>query len=474
MCRRRRRRADRPGRTARRGARRHGGVRHDRALRGARGRGPRMLCGTARSVDRRRGGVGARDDAHARTLPGHRAGSCVRADGDHHLRAVRTGRGRGRLGRAGSAGRSDGRHPGLRTGRCPAPGRRRCAGRTVSGRFGAGARVRRPGRADGGAVRGQPVRGGRTAVPDRRCRTPTGRRPSGVPRPERRPGEDTRLPYRTRRDRGTSDAAPGRWCGGGRGTRGPSRHKAARRLPGPGGRLGAGRDLRTRSAGGGAPRVHGAVRVRRAGIAPPHRERQGRPAGPAHSRARELERKRGRERRRGTVRGSAPRSGRAARRDLARGARHRTGGRARRLLRARRRLHQRPQGRLPSPRCPGNRALTEGAVRPSDRGTPGRRGDVRGTGVRRRFRPGRQRHHPGPSGRSAPSPVVRTGTAVVPGRVHPRRRRIQRRHRPPAHRHTRSSRAAGSRLGAGGQTRGAAHHLRLRRRAGCAEGSLGA
>ena len=57
--------------------------------------------------------------------------------------------------------------------------------------------------ADGGAVRGRPVRAGREPdVPHRRPGALARRRGAGVPRARRRAGEDPRLPHRAGRDRG--------------------------------------------------------------------------------------------------------------------------------------------------------------------------------------------------------------------------------------------------------------------------------
>ncbi|WP_449345446.1 hypothetical protein [Streptomyces narbonensis] len=81
-----------------------------------------------------------------------------------------------------------------------------------------------PPRRHRGALRRPPVRStGGAGVPHRRPRAPPGRWRPGLPRPRRRPGQDPRLPRRTRRDRDPSHRAPRRPAGGRRGPRGPAR-----------------------------------------------------------------------------------------------------------------------------------------------------------------------------------------------------------------------------------------------------------
>ena len=71
---------------------------------------------------------------------------------------------------------------------------------------------------------------GRADVPHRRPGPLERRRRPRVPRPHRRPGQDPRLPHRTRRDRGRAARAPARRAGGGGGARGPARRQTPGRL----------------------------------------------------------------------------------------------------------------------------------------------------------------------------------------------------------------------------------------------------
>ena len=93
-------------------------------------------------------------------------------------------------------------------------------------------------RADGGAVRGRPVRpGGKPDVPHRRPGALAGRRRARLPGSGGRAGEDPRLPDRAGRDRGGAGAASGGGAGGGDRARGPARQQAAGRLRGGGARV---------------------------------------------------------------------------------------------------------------------------------------------------------------------------------------------------------------------------------------------
>ncbi|MBE9498226.1 AMP-binding protein [Streptomyces sp. GKU 257-1] len=105
-----------------------------------------------------------------------------------------------------------------------------------------GPRLPQPGRAECGAVRGRPVlrRARGPHVPHRRPGPAAAGRHAGVPGPQRRPGEDPRIPHRTGRDRHPSQRAPGGRRGP-RGGAGPGRRPAPGRIrrPGPGRRAAA-------------------------------------------------------------------------------------------------------------------------------------------------------------------------------------------------------------------------------------------
>ena len=145
-------------------------------------------------------------------------------------------------------------------------------------------RVLEPGRADGGAVRRQPVRRGRPAVQDGRSRALSARRQHRVPGPQRLPGEDPRLPHRAGRDRGASSpripACARRWSS--RSTTRAARSGWSRTT-----RADAAAEIDRRSAARASARaaagVHGARRVRAAGDAAAHRQRQARPQGAARA-----------------------------------------------------------------------------------------------------------------------------------------------------------------------------------------------
>ncbi len=123
--------------------------------------------------------------------------------------------------------------------------------------------------------------GGGTHVPHRRHRAMEPGRPTRVRRPRRLPGEDSRIPDRTRRDRGRSARPHGRARRRCRGAlRRPDRRPADRlrrsgRRRATSTRTGPFRTCRTASV------VHGAVGVRGTRCAAAQHQRQARPGGTA-------------------------------------------------------------------------------------------------------------------------------------------------------------------------------------------------
>jgi non-ribosomal peptide synthetase component F len=106
-------------------------------------------------------------------------GQRVRADGDHDLVHRRAGDREA----GGAADRTaGGQYPGVRAGWVAGPGACRGGRGAVSGRGRAGPGVPGPGGADGGAVRGVPVRRKRADVPDRGPGAVAARRAAGVRR----------------------------------------------------------------------------------------------------------------------------------------------------------------------------------------------------------------------------------------------------------------------------------------------------
>ena len=105
-----------------------------------------------------------------------------------------------------------------------ASGATRGGRRTVRRRRRARRRVRAQDRADGGQLRGVPLRRRRDAdVPDRRSGPVAGRRAAAVSGPCRRAGQDPRLPGGARRGQGRAGRPRRGRAGGGAGARGPAR-----------------------------------------------------------------------------------------------------------------------------------------------------------------------------------------------------------------------------------------------------------
>ena len=122
---------------------------------------------------------------------------------------------------------------------------------------------------------------GATDLPQRRPRALAARRPVGVPRPPRHPGQDPRLPDRDRRDRQRAAAGaggPGRRGGGRRAPR-PRPRRVLHRAGAAAGGHGAG------PAGCDPAGLHGAGRRALAADAAAHRQRQDRPQGADRARA---------------------------------------------------------------------------------------------------------------------------------------------------------------------------------------------
>ena len=222
---------------------------------------------------------------------------------------------------------------------------------------------------------------GRSGLPDRRPRALAARRQPGVPRAQRPPGQDPRLPHRARRDRGRPvPRARGRRGGGG-GARRPRRGALPRRVPGGGRRRGArpGRDpppLRRRFAG-----LHGAGGVGGAAGAAALDDGQGRSRRPARARLR------GTRERVGGVRGATHGDRGAGRRGLRGDSRRRAGRGPRLVLRARRPLAQGDAPGLAAPHGARPGGAAAAALRAADGGGAGRGarpGRPRGRGRDRR------------------------------------------------------------------------------------------
>ncbi|MDQ0687732.1 amino acid adenylation domain-containing protein [Streptomyces achromogenes] len=188
------------------------------------------------------------------------------------------------------------RRPRVRPGRRPDP---RATGRTrraVPGGPGPRARIRMPAGSDRGAVRGVPVRrAGRPDVPHRRRRPLERGRPTGVPGPGGRPGEDPRVPGGAGRGGGGA-AAAARGGTGGRGAVRARERVAARRVRGPRTRTRAGRPDHARVAArgppGGTAGLPRAVDGHSAGRAAADTERKGRPGSAPHTAIRRAHRDR--------------------------------------------------------------------------------------------------------------------------------------------------------------------------------------
>ncbi|RYJ20252.1 hypothetical protein CU044_7325 [Streptomyces sp. L-9-10] len=288
------------------------------------------------------------------------------------LRLVRDQRRQPGLGGRGP-GRTDRQarleQPGVRPRQPAAPRTARSSGRAVRGRSRARAWLRQPSRPYGGTLHRRPVRSLRAALPHRRpCPLDVGRHP-GTPRPRRRPGEGTRLPYRARRDRGRSPPAPRDQRRRDRRTGRPPGHRPARRVCRP-----RRRPLRTRRARTARPhpaesaRLHGARRVRADRRASPDLQRQARPPLPAHPRL-------GRVRR---IPRPAHRHGAGARRHLDRGAGYGAGRSRGRFLRPRRAFPARHPGDQPHPERSGDGTDRTSPLRGPEARRPG--GHSRRTG----------------------------------------------------------------------------------------------
>ncbi|RSS84748.1 amino acid adenylation domain-containing protein, partial [Streptomyces sp. WAC05292] len=187
-----------------------------------------LLLGGGRGAPRhrRRGPEGAAAGRHRRRgpavgaagplvlVPAGRTGpQHVRADRDRRLGDLPAGHrpGGGPRPHRGAVGRA----PGVRRRRVRGAGPGRRTGRTADRRAGTGTRLPRPAGPDRRAVHPRPVRRPRQpALPHRRPGPPTPLRGTGLPRPDRRPGQDPRLPHRARRGPGRAGGAPGRPRGG--------------------------------------------------------------------------------------------------------------------------------------------------------------------------------------------------------------------------------------------------------------------
>ncbi|GES40004.1 basic proline-rich protein precursor [Rhodococcus aetherivorans] len=359
---------------------------------GRRGRRRGVVAGTRGPVDRR-----------ARNV------QRVRADGGHrrvqHLRSLGPER-------ADHRRRPDSRRHHLRARPAAAPGSRRRHWRALHRRSRRRAGVPRPSGPDGGAVRRESVRQGRADVPHGRSRPVGGRRPHAadrIPRPHRLPGQDPRLPHRTRRDRHGPVRAPAREL-----RRDTRPHRTVRHHA-----TGLVRPARPwcHRHRGGAHRVRGARAAvaygaggdRRAGRGAADAPGQARPQGASGARLRNQ----------GVPRAVDP-GGRDRREHVCRRAGCGPGRCRRRLLRTRRQLAHRDPGGLP----PRGRVADHRAGAHDLRGVD-RRGACRsGRTPRRRWRSSAA----GPHGTPRPDPTVaRAAAHVVPqpirhgigGRQHP-------------------------------------------------------
>ncbi len=286
----------------------------------------------------------------------------------------------------------------------PAAGRRprRTAHRRGPGR----PRLPRAARAHRRAVRRGPLRPRRPPLPHRGPGPAAERRQPGVPRPQRRPGQDPRQPGRAGRGAERAGRA-------GRDPRRRGRRPPARRRPGPGprrllhGRPGPRPGRPASGARDRAARLHDPVVLRTPGQPPPHAQRQGGPQGPARPVHR-------------CGRGCGQRAphpcGEGARGHLGTGARRRPGRRPHGLLRDRRRLDQHAPG--PGARREGRHPVHHRRLRPQPHrggaGRPRRGGPAHRPGRHRDPRPVR----PGLPGGPGPPGGVR---GRLPGHPPPAR-----------------------------------------------------
>ena len=199
----------REARRADRAARRHG-----RAIRAvaARARDGRRATGYAATdqaaVLRRRSATGepCPSGAHRDRCADRQS---LRPDRNHHPDRLLADRRHGRPARPIGADRpADLEHAGIRARLRLAAGAGRRCGRTVCGGRRSGAGLSGTCGADGGAVRGRPVRtGGQPHVPHRRPGALACRRRARFPWPGRCAGQAARLPHRAGRDRSGAAAA---------------------------------------------------------------------------------------------------------------------------------------------------------------------------------------------------------------------------------------------------------------------------
>ncbi len=225
---------------------------------------------------RRRGRTGGAVGA-ARAADRHRGVQPVRAHRVHRRRP----RGTGARQRPAARRPPCGGHPGVRPRRPAATRTARRDRRAVPGRRRPRPRLSGPPRADRRAVRRRPVRrAGLPALPDRRPGPLDRRRIPRLPRPGRRPGQDPRVPYRTRRDRVRPRGRTGRRPGRGDGTSG-RRAEAAGGVRGPGPGSTARPGTAARPCRPAPARPHGAGGRRPPGPAARARQRQAGPIRPA-------------------------------------------------------------------------------------------------------------------------------------------------------------------------------------------------
>ncbi len=206
---------------------------------------------------------------------------CVRPDGEHDVFDVPADGGAEGAGRLGADWWADRELDDVRAGRGAEAGACGSAGRAVRGRRGPCPRVRGPAGADGGALRAQPLRRRRAALPHGRHGAVEGRRDAGLRGPARRAGEGARLPGGGGRGGGGADGARGGERGGGGGERRGSGGQATGGVRGgEAGGIAGGRQPAS-APEAAATGVHGAVGVRGAGHVAADACRQGGPQGPA-------------------------------------------------------------------------------------------------------------------------------------------------------------------------------------------------
>ncbi len=191
-----------------------------------------------------------------------------------------------------------------------------------------------------------------------------GRRAARVRRPCRQPGQGQGLPHRTRGDRVGARPARDRRPRHGRRTRGRARRQTGRGVRGRGRGPPDGPGSPARAHRRSAPRVHGALRHRRARRVPADAQRQGRPQGPARAGTRRLHHRPG----------TRDRGGGGPVRPLRRGAGPGDGRRRRQLLHPGRPLPARHPPGQPGPLRPGRGTRHPRPLRGADPGRAGRTG----------------------------------------------------------------------------------------------------